>query len=1674
MANSEINLSSLNGSNGFTINGIDVDDGLGFAVSNAGDVNGDGVDDLIIGAPFADSSGSPTGDSYVVFGSRSPFSSDLEASSFNGSNGFIINGVITDNQSGFSVSSAGDVNGDGVDDLIIGARFANPNGRRSGESYVVFGSRNPFSSRLALLNLNGFNGFTINGINASDISGRSVSSAGDVNGDGIDDLIIGAYAADPNGNSSGESYVVFGSRSPFSSRLELFNLNGFNGFTINGINEDDQSGRSVSNAGDINGDGVDDLIIGARFADPNGSLSGQSYVVFGSRSPFNSSLELSNLNGSNGFIINGVNENDLSGISVSGAGDINGDGLDDLIIGAYLADPNGLGSGQSYVVFGSRSPFNSSLELSNLNGSNGFIINGVTTFDTSGISVSSAGDVNGDGLDDLIIGAGLADPNGSLSGESYVVFGSRSPFSSTLELSSLNGSNGFKLNGIDAYDRSGRFVSSAGDVNGDGLDDLIIGAYLADTNGNDSGESYVVFGNAAPKLDLNGDRIGFTINGINAGDFSGQSVSNAGDVNGDGIDDLIIGANEADPNGNRSGQSYIIFGSLNGFSSNFDLSSLSGINGFTINGINAGDNLGSSVSSAGDINGDGLDDLIIGARFADPNGDASGKSYVVLGSRTPFNSIFDLQSLNGNNGFSINGISTGDRSGSAVSNVGDVNGDGIDDLIIGAYTASPDGNVRAGESYVVFGSSTFSNTLELSSLNGNNGFKIDGVNESDTSGYSISGAGDINGDGINDFIIGARDAATNGIRSGESYVVFGSTNPFSSTLELSSLNGSNGFKIIGINEFDRSGGSVSSAGDVNGDGIDDLIIGAQFADSNGVVSGESYVVFGSTNPFSSTLELSNLNGSNGFAIIGIEAGDSVGSSVSNAGDVNGDGIDDLIIGAQSADANGFLSGESYVIFGSNTQFSSRLDLSDLNGSDGFVIKGIDAGDRSGGAVSSAGDINGDGIDDLTIGALGAEDYSGESYVIFGRSNLGAGGVLNLTQIRGLNNIDGIDFKTEFTGTPIVIVGNNLSLVDDNSASLIGATVTLRNPLDGAVEQLSANTTDTNIVARYDSSTGILTLSGSDSAANYQQVLRTITYDNSAPTGIERIIEFVVDDGESHSNTSALATTKLSFVLPPIAVNDNLETDEDTQLSGNVLDDNGNGPDSDPNGDPLEVTSVNGIKSNVGSEITLQSGALLVVNADGTFEYNPSGQFEFLSNGETNLDSFDYTISDGKGGTDTATFTINILGANELLDGTPQDDVLVGSNLADTIKGLEKNDFIRGRNGNDILNGNEGNDVINGGNGNDQIFGDQGDDDLMGGAGDDLIEGGTGDDTVTVNNFSGVDSFDGGAGKDLIKFDPTDGHNLTIFLKRGNVGDGRRGGQFFTNFEQIVTGSGDDRLLGDELANYLNGGAGNDELIGDLGRDTLIGGQGEDTLLGGDGKDFLFGDLGNDLIDGGTGSDQIFGGQGDDDLNGGVGDDMIDGGDGDDTVTVTDFGDVDFLDGGAGNDLIRFDPMDGRNLTIFLKRGNVGDGATGAQIFSNFEQFITGRGNDRLFGDELANSLNGGAGNDELDGDAGRDTLIGGQGEDTLLGGIGDDILIGNQGADSFLFEQDLLDGQSDTDTIQNFQSEDILDFSAYLLGGGSIEISRVTAEFLRIELSSEDTVNIFGSSSALDIAETQI
>ncbi len=265
---------------------------------------------------------------------------------------------------------------------------------------------------------------------------------------------------------------------------------------------------------------------------------------------------------------------------------------------------------------------------------------------------------------------------------------------------------------------------------------------------------------------------GFVIDGAAAGDLAGNSVSGAGDVNGDGIPDLIIGARDADPHGRLSaGRAYVVFGKAS--TSAVDLANLSS-GGFAIDGAAAADGTGNSVSGAGDVNGDGIPDLIIGARDADPQGRLSaGRAYVVFGKAST--SAVDLANLLnslGSSGFAIEGTAAVEYAGSSVSSVGDVNGDGLADLLIGAPNSAPQGRGGAGRVYMVFGKANTA-VVNLANL-GTGGFVLEGAVASDLTGISVSGTGDVNGDGIPDLIAGAFSAdPQNRNGAGRAYVVFG-------------------------------------------------------------------------------------------------------------------------------------------------------------------------------------------------------------------------------------------------------------------------------------------------------------------------------------------------------------------------------------------------------------------------------------------------------------------------------------------------------------------------------------------------------------------------------------------------------------------------------------------------------------------------------------------------------------------------------------------------------------------------------------------------------------------------------------------------------------------------------------------------------------------------------------
>jgi len=418
----------------------------------------------------------------------------------------------------------------------------------------------------------------LTGEGPDDDFGWSVSAAGDVNGDGVPDLFVGAPSNDAVAGFAGRAYLFNG---PFKSPRNAADADAI----ISAEDFGDNLGISVSSAGDTNGDGRDDLLIGARGNDDAGIQAGRVYLF---RGPVSGHLQALQADA----VISGDPFEEL-GRAVASVGDINGHGLSDVVLGAPLA---GAGfEGRAYVFIGP-------LQGSRPSSSADAIISGVLFNESLGSSVASAGDINGDGIADLVVGAPRPPLNGEAPGRAYVFFG---PVFGPISAAQAD----VVIEGEGLSDEFGTSVASAGDVNGDGLPDLIVGAEQIFVSG--TGKAYVFYGPLSGSLSAaDADAI---LLGEAPKDVFGVSVSSAGDVNGDGFGDVVVGAWDAGAGGIRSGRAYVFFGPLSGTISaaKADL---------FIDGI-AGDEVGQSVATARDLNADGLGDVIVGApqfRDGDP------------------------------------------------------------------------------------------------------------------------------------------------------------------------------------------------------------------------------------------------------------------------------------------------------------------------------------------------------------------------------------------------------------------------------------------------------------------------------------------------------------------------------------------------------------------------------------------------------------------------------------------------------------------------------------------------------------------------------------------------------------------------------------------------------------------------------------------------------------------------------------------------------------------------------------------------------------------------------------------------------------------------------------------------------------------------------------------------
>lgn len=555
--------------------------------------------------------------------------------------------------------------------------------------------------------------------------------------------------------------------------------------------------------------------------------------------------------GNGGFVIEGALAGDQAGWTVAGGGDVNGDGHADVLVGAYTADVDGNGEGRAYVVFGGAAP--GSISLADVeNGDGGFVIDGIDDGDQTGYAIADAGDVNGDGLADIIVGAPQSNAVTDDEGRAYVVFGKSDTDAVALE--TLEGdTTGFSISGAFVNDLVGYSVGGGVDVNGDGLDDVIVGAPQGDVGAfTDAGRAWVIFGrtSSAPVIVTALGTGGFAIRGYSDGDRVGDAVAGAGDVNGDGLEDVVIGSPYANPSGNNSGRAFVVFGRT--ATSILDLDDVAaGAGGFVINGIAALDQAGDAVSGAGDVDGDGLSDVIVGALGAEDDLGLQGRSFVVLGKldTTP---IALLDVVDGFGGFLMEGESAGDLSGWSVGGGGDFDADGRADVLVGAQNADYAGYL-AGRSYLVYGRIETTEILLGDISTGSGGFAVDGEGSNDLSGWSISHAGDVSGDGFADFVIGAY-AAPGNADIGRAYVVFGG-------------------------DFDASIGLLGTAGDdaLVGTDLDDVIVGGAGNDAISAMAGFDTVHAGAgddrivlTSP-----NLYRIDGGLGFDTLALDGGDVV-------------------------------------------------------------------------------------------------------------------------------------------------------------------------------------------------------------------------------------------------------------------------------------------------------------------------------------------------------------------------------------------------------------------------------------------------------------------------------------------------------------------------------------------------------------------------------------------------------------------------------------------------------------------------------------------------------------------------------------------------------------------------------------------------------------------------------
>ncbi len=817
-----------------------------------------------------------------------------------------------EDQFGFSVTTIGDLDGDGVPDVAVGAPFDN---EATGAVHLLYLNADKSVKQSRRI---GF-GSTLGPVPAlGSFFGTSVASIGDLDGDAIPDLAVGAVGDPTGGSFRGATYIVFLNRDGTARETTRIAHESSGGPTLANV---DLFGSSVSPIGDLDGDGIIDLAVGAvgddtGVTEPGGDLRGAIYVLSMNRDgTAKSTAKIADSTGGGPKL----QDLDRFGRSIASIGDIDGDGIEDMAVGAYGDDSERPERGAAYVVF-MKSDGTAKHTRKLASGAPGMPpLEDDTRF---GLSLAPAGDLDGNGVTDLLAGS----PGDAGSRAVYVLLlGEDGTLHSHKRIGNESGGGPALLDGDDF----GSSVTAIGDLNGDGTIELAVGAAVDDTGGDNRGAVHIVsleplldYGDAPDTargtspanyqslLDDDGARHQI-VSGIRLGATLDADDGTAAGIAADGDDaDLAAGDDEdglVDPRTEL-------------------LVTIGASPTVRVSATNTTAQLGKLWGWI-DYNGDGVFD------------NATERTQVDIPSGTEA-TVFRLQFPEVPVGFT----------GSTYARLRL----STDDAASKPFGLATDGEV---EDYLVQVRSPASGRAQRTEIVATSLGPLPSGER--LFGSALAAVGDLNSDGVSDLVVGAWGDDEHGTDTGAFYILYLDTDG-NARRAVRIDSGSPGAPPV--DDFARFGVAITSVGDLNADGVTDLAVGASKDTVTNRRHGAVHILFMNADGTIAdrTVVGSELGGGPPLAIA-----DSFGSAVTSIGDLDGDGIAELVVGADRDDSGGNLRGAVYVLFmkadGSVKSFQKIAH--DTAGGPALADDS-----RFGSSVASIGDLDGDGTSDIAVGA----------------------------------------------------------------------------------------------------------------------------------------------------------------------------------------------------------------------------------------------------------------------------------------------------------------------------------------------------------------------------------------------------------------------------------------------------------------------------------------------------------------------------------------------------------------------------------------------------------------------------------------------------------------------------------------------------------------------------------